>query len=197
MNSERSAQITRKTGETEIDITLNLDGSGDYTINTGIPFFNHLLEIFAKHGRFNLNIHAEGDIEVDFHHLVEDIGITLGEAFSKSIRDKGGINRFSSSCIPMDEALARVCIDISGRPYLHYEVNLSSPVIVHFDTQLIEEFFRGFVHSAGVTLHIDSLRGKNAHHVVEAVFKAFARVLYDASEVVYPEGDIPSTKGIL
>ena len=197
MEKSRSAHVSRTTTETQIDIALSLDGEGSYTINTGVPFFNHLLELFAKHGRFDLTIHAEGDIEVDFHHLVEDTGIVLGEAFKKALGEKRGISRFASRCIPMDESLVQVCVDLSGRPYLHYGVELSDPVIVHFNAQLIEEFFRAFVNSSGITLHIDCIRGKNAHHVVEAAFKGFGRALYDASEVLFSASDIPSTKGTL
>ena len=197
MEQMRSAHVERQTKETQIDLTLNLDGEGSYTINTGIPFFNHLLELFAKHGRFDLTIHAEGDIEVDFHHLVEDTGIVLGDAFRKALGVKGGIRRFSSLCLPMDETLVRVCIDLSGRPYLHYGIDIDQPMVVHFDARLIEEFFRAFVIHAGINIHVDLIRGKNAHHVVEAAFKALGRALYDASEVVFPPGDIPSTKGTL
>src|SRR5512139_3368449 len=132
MEKSRSAHVSRTTTETQIDVTLSIDGEGSYTINTGVPFFNHLLELFAKHGRFDLTIHVEGDIEVDFHHLVEDTGIVLGEAFKKALGDKGGIGRFASRYIPMDEALVRVCVDLSGRPYLHYGVELVEPAIVHF-----------------------------------------------------------------
>jgi len=197
MGNGRTAQISRQTKETQIEVSLNVDGEGSYTVNTGIPFFNHLLELFAKHGRFDINLHAEGDIEVDFHHLVEDTGIALGEAFRSALGTKGGIRRFSWAAIPMDEALAQVCLDISGRSYLYYRVELADPYIVHFNANLIEEFFRAFANGAGMTLHVESIRGKNAHHVVEAVFKAFGRALFDASEVVFPENDIPSTKGVL
>ena len=197
MDTARTAHVSRNTKETQIEIELNLDGEGAYTVNTGIPFFNHLLELFSKHGRFDLNIRAEGDIEVDFHHLVEDTGITLGDAFKKALGRKGGIKRFSWSFIPMDDTLVRVALDLSGRPYLHYNVSLNDPVIVHFNANLAEDFLRGFINSAGATLHIDLIRGNNAHHIVEAVFKSFALALYDASEVIYPEEDIPSTKGVL
>jgi imidazoleglycerol-phosphate dehydratase len=197
METARMAHVSRNTKETQIEVELGLEGEGNYTVNTGIPFFNHLLELFAKHGRFDLNIHAEGDIEVDFHHLVEDTGITLGDAFKKTLGRKGGIKRFSSAFMPMDDALVRVCVDISGRPYLHYNVELEDPVIVHFNANLVQEFLRGFVQSSGVTLHVDLLRGNNAHHIVEAVFKALALALFDASEIIYPEDDIPSTKGVL
>jgi imidazoleglycerol-phosphate dehydratase len=197
MESERKSHVKRNTKETQIEVDLNVDGSGVYTINTGIPFFNHLLEIFSKHSRFDLVLHAEGDIEVDFHHLVEDTGIALGEAFSAAVGTKGGISRFAWSYVPLDETLARVCVDLSGRPFIHYQVPIEQPMIVHFDARLIEDFFRAFAHSAAVTLHVDLIRGTNAHHIVEAVFKAFSRALFDASEVVYSMDEIPSTKGVL
>jgi len=197
MESERKSHVKRNTKETQIEVDLNVDGSGVYTINTGIPFFNHLLEIFSKHSRFDLVLHAEGDIEVDFHHLVEDTGIALGEAFSTAVGTKGGISRFAWSYVPLDETLARVCVDLSGRPFIHYQVPIEQPMIVHFDASLIEDFFRAFAHSAAVTLHVDLIRGTNAHHIVEAVFKAFSRALFDASEVVYSLDEIPSTKGVL
>lgn len=197
MNGERTGNVARKTRETEIEATLNLDGGGNYTVNTGIPFFNHLLELFTKHARFNLDLHAEGDIEVDFHHLVEDVGITLGQAFKNAIGEKRGIRRYSTSYIPMDEALLRVCVDVSGRPYLSYRVEMKDPLIVHFNAQLVEEFFRAFAHTAGITLHVDCIRGANAHHIVEAAFKGFGVALAEATEVLYPEDEVPSTKGVL
>ncbi len=197
MSAPRTAKVTRETKETQIEVQMNLDGQGVYTINTGIPFFNHLLELFAKHGRFDLTIHAEGDIEVDFHHLVEDTGIVLGAAFKKALGKKGGIKRYSSTYLPMDEALVRTCIDLSGRPYLHYGVEIHDPVVVHFNANLIEEFLRAFVHNAGITLHVDLIRGKNAHHIAEAVCKGLARTLYEASELLFPDDDVPSTKGVL
>jgi len=197
MDNIRIGNVTRKTKETEIETTFNLDGDGSCTINTGIPFFNHLLELFTRHGHFSLNLHAEGDIEVDFHHLVEDTGITLGKAFREAIGSKEGIRRYATATVPMDEALVRVSIDISGRPYLLYEVSIEEPIIVHFNSQLIEEFFRAFVHSADITLHIDEIRGRNAHHILEAAFKAFSVALRDAVEIRDPGGDVPSTKGVL
>jgi len=197
MKSSRTATISRKTKETEIEGTINLDGSGNYQINTGIPFFNHLLESMAKHGRFDIQIRAKGDIDVDYHHLVEDTGITLGEAFKNAIGKKGGIKRFSSCCIPMDEALVRVCLDISGRPYMKYNVKLIEPVVLHFDGHLIEDFFRAFIHSAGITLHVDRISGRNTHHIVKAVFKSFSQCLHDASRIIYSEKEVPSTKGML
>lgn len=197
MGKNRKSSSQRKTKETEVEITFDLDGTGIYEVNTGIPFFNHLLELFSKHGRFDLDIHAEGDIEVDFHHLVEDTGITLGDAYKKAIGKKGGIKRFATSYVPMDEALVRLCVDLSGRPYLLYDVKLEDPVIVHFNARLIEDFFRAFVHSSGITLHVDCIRGKNPHHIVEAAFKAFGVALREASEIIYPTDDVTSTKGIL
>ncbi len=196
MDSERKSHIRRETSETEIEITLNLSETGNYTVNTGVPFFNHLLEGFAKHGGFDISIYAQGDIEVDFHHLIEDVGIVLGKAFAEALGDKSGIRRFSTFYVPMDEALVRVSIDISGRPYLLYNVELVDRMILHFDGGLIEDFFRAFVNSSGITLHIDKIRGKNTHHILEALFKAFGRAISEACEIV-DEGNIPSTKGIL
>lgn len=197
MDSERTGYIKRATSETEVEISINLDKKGQYTINTGIPFLNHLLEAFAKHGGFNLTVYAQGDIEVDFHHLVEDIGIALGKVLAKAITDKSGIKRYSTVHIPMDESLVRVSIDISGRSYLNYDVELNNKMILHFDGDLIEEFFRGFVQNASITMHIDKIRGKNSHHILEAVFKAFGIALKDAVSIKDSEGDIPSTKGII
>ena len=197
MDKRRAAQVQRKTRETEIEVAFDLDGTGVYNVNTGIPFFNHLLELFSKHGRMDLEIHAEGDIEVDFHHLVEDTGIVMGEAFRKAIGDKRGIKRYATVYVPMDEALVRVCIDISNRPFLSYEVPLEEPLIIHFNAQLIEEFFRAFAFNGGLTMHVDGLRGKNAHHVVEAVFKAFGVCLGEAARITRPGDDVPSTKGVI
>ena len=197
MAKKRQGKISRKTKETEIEALFSLDGVGNYDIVTDIPLFTHLLELFTKHGQFDLALHASGDVEVDFHHLVEDVGIVLGKAFQQGIGDKSGIRRYGTAHVPMDEALARVCIDISGRPYLNYEVALDEPLVVQFNAQLAEEFFRAFAHSAEITLHIDLIRGRNAHHAVEAVFKAFGVALSMASEIRNPGGDIPSTKGML
>lgn len=197
MARKRQGTISRKTRETEIETVFGLEGIGNYDIVTDVPLFTHLLELFTKHGQFDLVLRATGDVEVDFHHLVEDVGIVLGQAFHQGIGDKRGIRRYGTACVPMDEALARVCIDISGRPYLDYEVALDEPLIVQFNAQLAEEFFRAFTHSAEITLHIDLIRGRNAHHAVEAVFKAFGVALRMASDVRNPRGDIPSTKGML
>jgi imidazoleglycerol-phosphate dehydratase len=197
MAENRTGAVQRKTGETEVEVLkFDLDGTGKNRVETGIPFFNHLLELFAKHGRFDLEITATGDIEVDFHHLVEDTGIVMGMALKNAMGDKRGIRRYASVHIPMDEALVRVCIDLSGRPFLSYHVDVTEPAILHFDAQLAEEFFRAFVHAADITLHLDLIRGRNAHHIVEAAFKGFGVALRDATEVRY-EGEIPSTKGVL
>lgn len=197
MKENRTSKVQRETAETDISLQFDLDGTGKYHVNTGVPFFDHLLELFAKHGKFDLEIKASGDVEVDYHHLVEDTGITLGDAFSEAIGKKGGIRRFASCYVPMDEALARVCIDISGRAYLSYNVEIPEPYILHFNAGLIEEFLRAFVHRAEINLHVDSIRGKNAHHIVEAVFKAFGVALHDATKVTGHREDIPSTKGVL
>jgi imidazoleglycerol-phosphate dehydratase len=197
MAEKRTGTITRKTKETEIEATMLLEGTGNYDIHTDVPLFTHMLELCSKHGKFDLTIHASGDVEVDFHHLVEDTGIVMGQAYKQAIGDKKGIRRYGTAHVPMDEALARVCIDISGRPYIHYDVAIEEPIIVHFNAQLSEEFFRAFAHSAEITLHIDLLRGNNAHHAIEAVFKAFGVALSMATELSDPGGDIPSTKGTL
>ena len=197
MAKKRQGAVSRKTKETEIKAEFNLEGTGSYDVDTDVPLFTHMLELFARHGRFDLTLRASGDVEVDYHHLVEDVGIVLGQAFKKGIGDKRGIRRYGTAHVPMDEALSRVCIDISGRPYLHYEVAIDEPFIVHFNAQLAEEFFRAFAHSAEITLHIDLLRGSNAHHAIEAIFKAFGVSLRMASELSNPGGDIPSTKGML
>ncbi len=197
MAKKRQGTISRKTKETDIETVFGIDGVGNYDIDTELPLFTHLLELFTKHGQFDLVLRAHGDVEVDFHHLIEDVGIVLGQAFRQGIGDKRGITRYGTAHVPMDEALTRVCIDVSGRPYLNYEVALAEPLIVQFNAQLAEEFFRAFAHSAEITLHIDLIRGRNAHHAVEAVFKAFGLALRMASDVRNPGGDIPSTKGML
>lgn len=197
MAKKRQGTISRKTKETDIETVFGIDGVGNYDIDTDVPVFTHLLELFTKHGQFDLVLRAHGDVEVDFHHLIEDVGIVLGQAFRQGIGDKRGITRYGTAHVPMDEALTRVCIDVSGRPYLNYEVALAEPLIVRFNAQLAEEFFRAFAYSAEITLHIDLIRGRNAHHAVEAVFKAFGLALRMASDVRNPGGDIPSTKGML
>ncbi len=195
---ERSAEVQRNTKETQIRVKLNLDGTGVAKLATGIPFLEHMLDQVARHGMLDLEIEAKGDLHIDAHHTVEDIGITIGQAFVKAIGDKSGIRRFGHAYVPLDEALSRVVIDFSGRPGLTYEVKFTRALIGEFDADLVHEFFQGFVNHAQVTLHIDNLRGDNAHHQCETMFKAFARALRMAVE---PDpralGTVPSTKGSL
>jgi imidazoleglycerol-phosphate dehydratase len=198
MVTERRAQVTRNTKETQIQVAVNLDGSGAATFNTGLPFLDHMLDQVARHGMMDLSIEARGDLHIDAHHTVEDIGITLGQAVTKAIGDKRGIRRYGHAYVPLDEALSRVVVDFSGRPGLVYAVEYPRARISDFDVDLFHEFFQGFVNHAQVTLHVDSLRGKNAHHVAETVFKAFGRALRMALEPDARLGDvIPSTKGSL
>jgi imidazoleglycerol-phosphate dehydratase len=195
---ERQAEVQRNTAETQITVRINLDGSGTASLSTGIGFFDHMLDQIARHGLIDLDIQAKGDLHIDGHHTVEDVGITLGQAFAKAVGDKKGIRRYGHAYVPLDEALSRVVIDFSGRPGLHMRVPFKSGMVGGFDTQLAFEFFQGFVNHAGVTLHIDNLHGENAHHQAETVFKAFARALRMALERDPRMGDqIPSTKGLL
>ncbi|MDA8128490.1 MAG: imidazoleglycerol-phosphate dehydratase HisB [Betaproteobacteria bacterium] len=194
----RTAQVTRNTLETRISVGLNLDGTGVSELATGVPFLDHMLDQIARHGLFDLNIQATGDLHIDAHHTVEDTGITLGQAFAQALGDKKGIRRYGHAYVPLDEALSRVVIDLSGRPGLEYHVDYTRARIGEFDVDLFLEFFRGFVNHAGVTLHIDNLRGINAHHQAETVFKAFGRALRMAVEADARMGDaLPSTKGAL
>ncbi len=194
----RQADVTRNTAETQIRVRLNLDGTGANTLSTGIGFFDHMLEQIARHGLIDLDIDAKGDLHIDGHHTVEDVGITLGQAVFKAVGDKKGIRRYGHAYVPLDEALSRVVIDFSGRPGLVMHVPFKSGMIGGFDTQLAFEFFQGFANHAFVTLHIDNLRGENAHHQCETVFKAFARALRAALELdPRSAGVIPSTKGSL
>jgi imidazoleglycerol-phosphate dehydratase len=194
----RTADVSRNTAETKIRVQLNLDGTGQSKLATGIGFFDHMLDQIARHGLIDLDIHAEGDLHIDGHHTVEDVGITLGQAVAKAIGDKKGIRRYGHAYVPLDEALSRVVIDLSGRPGLEMDVPFKSGMIGGFDTQLAHEFFQGFVNHAGATLHIDNLKGENAHHQCETVFKAFARALRMAVERdPRAAGTIPSTKGSL
>ena len=194
----RTATVKRDTLETQIEITLNLDGSGNSEFNTGVPFLEHMLDQVARHGLMDLWIQAKGDLHIDAHHTVEDIGITLGQAFNKAVGDKKGIRRYGHAYVPLDEALSRVVIDFSGRPGLEYGVDFPRARIGDFDVDLFGEFFQGFVNHAKVTLHIDALRGNNAHHIAETVFKAFGRALRMALEIdPRMEGVMPSTKGSL
>ncbi len=194
----RSAEVTRNTAETRITVRVNLDGTGQSRLQTGIGFFDHMLDQIARHGLIDLDIQADGDLHIDGHHTVEDVGITLGQAVHRAIGDKKGIRRYGHAYVPLDEALSRVVIDFSGRPGLVLNVPFKSGMIGGFDTQLTHEFFQGFVNHALVTLHIDNLRGENAHHQAETVFKAFARALRAAVEPdARAAGMIPSTKGSL
>jgi imidazoleglycerol-phosphate dehydratase len=194
----RNAAVTRKTAETEIRVSVNLDGTGKAKLATGVPFLDHMLDQVARHGLIDLDIEAKGDLHIDAHHTVEDIGITLGQAVAKAIGDKKGIRRFGHAYVPLDEALSRVVIDFSGRPGLEFHVPFVRARIGEFDVDLVHEFFQGFVNHAQVTLHVDNLRGSNAHHQAETAFKAFARALRMAVE---PDpragGAVPSTKGTL
>jgi imidazoleglycerol-phosphate dehydratase len=193
--SERHAQLHRETKETTVDVEVTLDGTGDAVTSTGIPFFDHMLQQLGKHAGFDLHIEAKGDLEVDLHHTVEDVGIVLGNAVREALGDKRGVRRFANALVPLDEALVQVALDLSGRPYLVYDVDPISEWIGTFDPQLAEEFWKGFVDGARVTLHLRSISGKNGHHVIEASFKGVARALRDAVKV---EGDdVPSTKGTL
>ena len=194
----RSAEVTRKTAETNIRVAVNLDGTGQSKLATGIGFLDHMIDQIARHGLIDLDIQCEGDLHIDGHHTVEDVGITLGQAFAKAVGDKKGIRRYGHAYVPLDEALSRVVVDFSGRPGLHMEVKFTSGMIGALDTQLVFEFFQGFVNHAGVTLHIDNLKGVNAHHQCETIFKAFARALRAALELdPRAAGVIPSTKGSL
>ena len=190
--------MTRNTLETKIRVRLDLDGSGRSKLATGIGFFDHMLDQVARHGMFDLEIEAKGDLHIDAHHTVEDVGITLGQAFAKAIGDKTGVRRYGHAYVPLDEALSRVVIDLSGRPGLVLDIEFTRAMIGEFETQLIHEFFQGFVNHALVTLHIDNLKGENAHHQAETVFKAFGRALRMAVELdPRAAGVMPSTKGVL
>jgi imidazoleglycerol-phosphate dehydratase len=196
--TERIAQVNRDTKETQIQVKINLDGSGQSDLSTGIGFFDHMLDQIARHGLIDLSIKATGDLHIDGHHTVEDVGITLGQAVAQAVGDKKGIRRYGHAYVPLDEALSRVVVDFSGRPGLEMHVPFKSGMIGHFDSQLAFEFFQGFVNHAFVTLHIDNLRGENAHHQAETVFKAFGRALRAAVELdPRSAGVIPSTKGSL
>jgi imidazoleglycerol-phosphate dehydratase len=194
----RTSSITRNTLETQVSVTLNLDGSGQARLASGVPFLDHMLDQIARHGLMDMDIAAKGDLHIDAHHTVEDIGITLGQAFAQAIGDKKGVRRYGHAYVPLDEALSRVVLDISGRPGLVFEVEFTRARIGEFDADLVREFFQGFVNHAGVTLHVDCLRGVNAHHQAETVFKAFGRALRMAVEAdERMAGVMPSTKGSL
>ncbi|PID75886.1 MAG: imidazoleglycerol-phosphate dehydratase [Deltaproteobacteria bacterium] len=192
----RKSQITRTTSETDISLVFTLDGSGQHQIATGVPFLDHMLTLFAVHGFFDLELQAKGDIEVDDHHTVEDIGICLGQSIAQALGGKQGISRYGSCYLPMDETLVRVVLDLSNRPFLHYAVRVSEQKLGNFDTLLVKEFFRAMAQHAGITLHIDLLHGENGHHIIEAVFKGFARALNEACGRIGIEGTL-SSKGLL
>jgi len=194
----RTADVTRNTKETQIRVVINLDGTGISALDSGVPFLDHMLDQVARHGMIDIELKASGDLHIDAHHTVEDVGITFGQALSKALGDKVGVRRYGHAYVPLDEALSRVVIDLSGRPGLVLNIPFTSGMIGAFDTQLTHEFFQGFVNHAGVTLHIDNLRGVNAHHQCETAFKAFARALRAAVERdPRSAGTIPSTKGSL
>jgi len=193
----RKKAISRTTAETSIKLDFSIDGTGETDIQTGVGFLDHMLVLMTKHGQFDLNVHCDGDIEVDQHHTVEDIGIVLGQAFQESIGTKEGINRYATLSIPMDEALSTVSIDLSGRPFFVYHVEGLKDKVGDFDTELVEEFFQAFVSHAKVTLHINLQYGKNSHHIIESIFKAFGRALSTASKINPEVKGIPSTKGML
>lgn len=194
----RTATISRNTNETQITITINLDGTGQGTFQTGLPFLDHMMDQIARHGLIDIKVEAKGDLDIDAHHTVEDIGITLGQAFSQALDSKIGIRRYGHAYVPLDEALSRVVLDVSGRPGLEYHVDFPRASVGDFDVDLFHEFFQGFVNHANVTMHIDALRGRNAHHIIETIYKAFGRALRIAIE---PDprmaGTLPSTKGSL
>ena len=193
----RESSIKRETSESIIEIKLNLDGNGKYKINTGIPFFDHMISQFSKHGHFDLDINARGDIDVDYHHTVEDTGIVLGCAFFEAIGDKRGISRYGEATIPMDDALASTIIDLSSRSYLVFNVPQIDDHCSNFSLELVEEFFRAFCNNSLITMHINLIHGKNLHHIIEAIFKAFGKSLFSATRIDPTIKEIPSTKGIL
>ena len=194
----RTATISRNTKETQISLSVNLDGTGVCKLNTGLPFLEHMIDQIARHGLIDIEIEAKGDLEIDAHHTVEDIGITLGQACAQAFSDKVGIRRYGHAYVPLDEALSRVVLDLSGRPGLEYHVDFPRAQVGGFDVDLFHEFFQGFINHANVTLHIDALRGHNAHHIIETIFKAFGRALRMAVEADPRQaGQMPSTKGTL
>lgn len=194
---ERTAELSRKTNETDISLMVNIDGTGKAQVDTGIGFFNHMLELFAKHGLFDLKLSATGDLNVDGHHTVEDVGIVLGLGLKKALGEKKSITRYGTAYVPMDESLAMVSLDLSGRSYLVFNASFKSEKIGKFDTELVEEFFRALAFNAGIALHINLLYGNNSHHVAEAIFKAFARALDQATQIDVRIDGVMSTKGSL
>jgi imidazoleglycerol-phosphate dehydratase len=197
MSQNRSASKHRKTAETDINLSLTIDGTGTSSVDTGVAFLDHMLTLFAKHGLFDLKVKAKGDIEVDYHHTVEDTGIVLGTCFKEALGDKAGITRYGWSLLPMDETLARVAVDLSGRPFLHYDAPEAGTIGSAFGFQLVEEFMRAFANTALATVHIEILHGKDAHHMAEAIFKGLARALDAATRVDSRVSGVPSTKDVL
>ena len=197
MNKPRSVSKARKTKETDIRVSLDLDGTGRHEINTGIPFFDHMLAQLARHGQMDLTIMAKGDLEIDGHHTVEDVGWVLGQALYEALGERRGITRFGHAYVPLDEALTRVVVDLSGRPYLVYKVEFNVPRIGDLQTELIEEFLKAFVQEGKFNLHVENLYGRNQHHIAETIFKAAARALHTATRVTGDVKEIPSTKGVL
>lgn len=193
----RHANVKRKTSETNIQLSLDIDGTGKSKIKTGIPFFDHMLTLFAKHGTFDLKVVAKGDIEVDYHHTVEDVGISLGQAFKEALGDKAGITRYGEAKVPMDESLTEAVVDISGRPHLTYDVEITKVKFKDFDVEVVREFFEAFTLNSGITIHIYLLKGRNMHHKIESIFKAFAVALSKATAIDPKKKGVPSTKGIL
>jgi imidazoleglycerol-phosphate dehydratase len=193
----RTAVVERVTEETKVKVELNLDGKGDFKGKTGIGFFDHMLHLWARHSLFDLSLEAQGDLDVDAHHTVEDVGITLGQAFRKALGSKECLRRYGSICLPMDEALVLVAVDLSGRPFFAYDVKIGPWIVGSFPVELVAEFFRAFTNNAGITLHMRLLSGENAHHIIEALFKAFGRALQEAVSVNPRESGVPSTKGSL
>ena len=194
---KRTAKVARKTSETDIALSINIDGEGEYDIETGVGVFNHMLELFSRHSLIDLNVKCEGDIEVDCHHTVEDVGIALGQAIAKALGEKKSITRYGTFFVPMDETLVMVSLDISARPYLYYDLDLPAFQIGNYDVEMTEEFFRAVSQSAGLTLHIKLMHGKNTHHIIEAAFKAFGRALNIACGIDARYKGVPSTKGVL
>lgn len=193
----RKAKIIRKTNETDINVSLNIDGSGNSDINTGVGFFDHMLCLFAKHSLMDLKISCKGDTFIDCHHTVEDVGIALGQAMKESLGDKKSITRYGTCFLPMDEALAMVSLDISGRSYLVFDAEFSTPKLGDFDTEMVEDFFQAFASGCGVTLHVKIMYGRNTHHIIEAIFKAFAKAMDNATIIDGRVSGVPSTKGVL
>lgn len=193
----RESEVNRKTLETNINLKVLIDGNGEFSGTTGIGFFDHMLELFVKHANINLQVKVEGDLQVDFHHTIEDIGITLGEALKEALGDKSGTERYGFVYLPMDEALVRVCLDLSGRPYLVYNVEQTSEKVGDFDVELVEEFMKAVANNANMTMHFELLYGKNTHHIIEGVFKGLGQALKRAARISCAEGEVLSTKGSL